>query len=236
MPELPDIVAYVEALERHVVGHAPTAIRVTSPFLLRSVEPPLSAFVGTPIERVERSGKRIVLGFTGDRWLVVHLMIAGRLRWRAAGKKVAGRGPLATFEFAHGALMLTEAGTKRRASLTAVQGRAALAAIDRGGAEPLAVTAAEFVARVRSENHTLKRTLTDPRLFSGIGNAYSDEILHAARLSPLKLTSRLTDEEVVRLHTATVATLSWWIAHLRREVGEGFPETVTAFRPEMKVH
>ena len=236
MPELPDIVAYVEALERHVVGHAPTAIRVTSPFLLRSVEPPLSAFVGTPIERVERSGKRIVLGFTGDRWLVVHLMIAGRLRWRAAGKKVAGRGPLATFEFAHGALMLTEAGTKRRASLTAVQGRAALAAIDRGGAEPLAVTAAEFVARVRSENHTLKRTLTDPRLFSGIGNAYSDEILHAARLSPLKLTSRLTDEEVVRLHTATVATLSWWIAHLRSEVGEGFPETVTAFRPEMKVH
>ena len=236
MPELPDIVAYVEALERHVVGHAPTAIRVTSPFLLRSVEPPLSAFVGTPIERVERSGKRIVLGFTGDRWLVVHLMIAGRLRWRAAGKKVAGRGPLATFEFAHGALMLTEAGTKRRASLTAVQGRAALAAIDRGGAEPLAVTAAEFVARVRSENHTLKRTLTDPRLFSGIGNAYSDEILHAARLSPLKLTSRLTDEEVVRLHTATVATLSWWIAQMRREVGEGFPETVTAFRPEMKVH
>ncbi|MCE9603126.1 MAG: formamidopyrimidine-DNA glycosylase [Gemmatimonadetes bacterium] len=236
MPELPDIVVYVEALERHVVGHAPTAIRVSSPFLLRSVEPPLSAFVGAPIERIDRLGKRIVLGFTGDRSLVLHLMIAGRLRWRAPGKKVAGRGPLATFEFAHGALSLTEAGTKRRASLTAVQGRAALAAIDRGGTEPLTATAAEFAARLRSENHTLRRTLTDPRLFSGIGNAYSDEILHAARLSPLKLTSRLTDEEAERLHQATVTTLSWWIAHLRREVGNGFPETVTAFRPEMKVH
>lgn len=236
MPELPDIVSYAEALERHVVNHAPSAIRITSPFLVRSVEPPVRSFVGVRIAGIERLGKRLVFCFDGDRFLVLHLMIAGRLRWRAPGKKVAGRGPLAVFEFAHGTLVLTEAGTKRRASLTAVEGRPALQAIDRGGIEPLTATPAEFIARLRSENHTLKRALTDARLFSGIGNAYSDEILHAARLSPLKLSSKLNDAEAMRLRDATVETLEWWIAHLRAAVGSGFPETVTAFRPEMKVH
>jgi len=236
VPELPDIVAYVEALERHVVGHAPVAIRIASPFLVRSVEPPVPSFVGARIVAVERMGKRIVLAFEDERFLVLHLMIAGRLRWRPPGKKVPGKGPLATFEFAHGWLQFTEAGTKRRASLTAVAGRAALRAMDRGGLEPLTAAPEEFHARLRAENHTLKRTLTDPRLFSGIGNAYSDEILHAARLSPLKLTSRLSDDEAERLRSATVTVLQWWIAHLRAEVGAGFPETVTAFRPEMKVH
>jgi formamidopyrimidine-DNA glycosylase len=236
VPELPDIVCYAEALERHVVGHAPTAIRIASPFLVRSVEPTVASFVGARIEGIERIGKRLVFVVAGERFLVLHLMIAGRLRWRPPGKKVAGRGPLATMDFPHGTLVLTEAGTKRRASLTAVQGRAALAAIDRGGPEPLTATRAEFIARLRLENHTLKRTLTDPRLFSGIGNAYSDEILHAARLSPLKLTTRLEDAEAGRLHEATVTVLQWWVAYLRAEVGTGFPETVTAFREEMKVH
>ncbi len=236
VPELPDIVSYVEALERRVRGHAPTAIRVNSPFLVRSVEPPVAAFVGQRITGVERIGKRIVLASEGDRFLVIHLMIAGRLRWRPPGKKVPGRAPVAVIEFAHGAVHFTEAGTKKRASLTAVAGRAALSAIDRGGIEPLAAGEPEFVARLRSENHTLKRALTDPRLFSGIGNAYSDEILHAARLSPLQLTSKLSDDEARRLHDATIATLTWWTAHLRAEVGDGFPEEVTAFRPEMKVH
>ncbi len=236
MPELPDIVAYAEALERHVVGRAPTAIRIASPFLLRSVDPPIAAFVGGVVRGVERLGKRLVLVFADERFLVLHLMIAGRLRWRAPGKKVAGRGALAEWVFEHGTLVLTEAGTKRRASLTALEGRAALAALDRGGIEPLTSGVAAFVARLRSENHTLKRALTDPRLFSGIGNAYSDEILHAARLSPLLLTSRLGDDEAARLHAATVSTLTWWVEHLRTEVGAGFPETVTAFRPEMRVH
>jgi len=236
VPELPDLVVYAEALERHVVGRAPTAIRIASPFLVRSVSPPVTAFVGAEVRGIERLGKRLVLAFDDERFLVMHLMIAGRLRWRAPGKKVAGRGPLAIFEFAQGALLFTEAGTKRRASLTAVEGRAALGAIDRGGLEVLTAPPAAFIARLRSENHTLKRALTDPRLLSGIGNAYSDEILHAARLSPLKLTSKLGDAEAMRLHAATVETLQWWIAHLRAEVGAGFPETVTAFRPEMQVH
>jgi len=235
VPELPDIVSYVEALERHVVGHSPAAIRIASPFLVRSVEPAVASFVGIPITGIERLGKRIVFAF-GERVLGLHLMIAGRLRWRPPGRKVGGRGALATFEFEDGSLILTEAGTKRRASLTGVAGREALSAIDRGGLEPLDASRDEFVARLRSENHTLKRALTDPRLFSGIGNAYSDEILFGARLSPLKLTSKLADEEASRLHAATVSVLKWWIAHLRAEAGDGFPETVTAFRPEMKVH
>ncbi len=236
MPELPDIQTYCEALERFVVGRALRAIRVSSPFLVRSVDPPIRSFDGQPVEGVERIGKRIVLAFAAERFLVIHLMIAGRLRWRPPGKKPPGRAALATFEFDHGALFLTEAGTKRRASLTAVAGRAALAAIDRGGLEPLQCTRNGFVQRLRSENHTLKRALTDPRLFSGIGNSYSDEILHRARLSPLQTTARLGDEEVARLFDATREVLAWWTDHLRAEVGEGFPETVTAFRPEMKVH
>jgi formamidopyrimidine-DNA glycosylase len=236
MPELPDIVAYVEALERHVVGQPLTALRVTSPFLVRSVSPPVADFVGHAVHAIGRIGKRIVLSFDDDRHLVIHLMIAGRLRWRRPGGKVAGRGPLATFTFPPGALFFTEAGTKKRASLTAVQGAEALRAIDRGGIEPLGAPLGEFGARLRSENHTLKRALTDPRLFSGIGNAYSDEILHHARLSPLQTTARLGDAEVERLHRATQAVLSLWIARLRAEVGLGFPETVTAFRPEMAVH
>jgi formamidopyrimidine-DNA glycosylase len=236
MPELPDIATYVDALERHVVGREVRSISVKSPFLVRSVAPPIPGFVGETIRGIERLGKRIVFVFGGERFLVLHLMIAGRLRWRAPGKKVAGKGPLASFDFAEGTLYLTEAGTKRRASLTAVEGRAALAAIDRGGVEPLECTREAFAARLRAENHTLKRSLTDPRLFSGIGNAYSDEILHHARLSPLQTTARLDDDAITRLYESTRAVLTWWIAHLRAETGEGFPETVTAFRPEMKVH
>jgi formamidopyrimidine-DNA glycosylase len=236
MPELPDIATYVDALERHVAGRAVRAISIRNPFLVRSVAPSVASFVGEPVRGIERLGKRIVLVFDGERFLVLHLMIAGRLRWRPTGTRLAGKGALATLEFDHGALVLTEAGTKRRASLTAVEGRAALAAIDRGGIEPLECTRDAFAARLRSENHTLKRSLTDPRLFSGIGNAYSDEILHHARLSPLLTTARLDDEAITRLHESTRTVLRWWIDHLRAEVGRGFPEKVTAFRPEMKVH
>ena len=235
MPELPDIVAYIEALERHVSGHQLTALRLTSPFLVRSVEPPIGSLVGQRVIAIGRLGKRIVLSFEGDVHLVIHLMIAGRLRWRAPGGKVPGR-PLATFEFDHGRLVLTEAGTKRRASLTVVAGREALAAIDRGGLEVLGATREEFAGRLRGENHTLKRALTDPRLFSGIGNAYSDEILHRARLSPLLTTARMSEEQVSVLFAATREVLGEWIARLRAETGEGFPETVTAFREGMAVH
>jgi formamidopyrimidine-DNA glycosylase len=236
VPELPDIVAYVEALERHAVGHAPTALRVTSPFLVRSVTPPIGALVGRRIERVSRLGKRIVLGFAGDHHLVIHLMIAGRLRWRPPGGKAPGRGALATFEFPHGRLLFTEAGTKRRASFTVVLGSGALQAIDRGGLEPLDADLASFTARLRVENHTLKRTLTDPRLFSGIGNAYSDEILHHAGLSPLALTARITDDECARLHASTREILTRFTARIRAEVGSGFPETVSAFRDDFAAH
>lgn len=236
MPELPDIVVYLEALERHVVGHALQRVRLISPFLLRSVAPPIETIVGRAVVGVRRMGKRLVLDFGVELFLVVHLMIAGRLRWRPAGGKVPAKLGIAAFEFAHGTLFLTEAGTKRRASLTLVQGEAALAAIDRGGLEVLEATRAAFAERLRRENHTLKRSLTDPRLFSGIGNAFSDEILHRARLSPLQLTARLSDAEVERLHLATVEELSAWTARLRAEVGDGFPETVTAFREGMAVH
>ena len=236
MPELPDIVSYCEALERHVVGHELLGIAVKSPFLVRSVDPPVASFVGKRISAIGRIGKRIVLEVPGEEFLVIHLMIAGRLRWRPPKGKVPGRGPLATFLFDEGTLFLTEAGTKRRASLTAVRGRDALHAIDRGGLEVMTAKLEEFVARLRAENHTLKRSLTDPRLFSGIGNSYSDEILHHARLSPLQTTARLSDEDAARLFESTKSVLAWWTAHLRTEVGAGFPETVTAFRPEMKVH
>ena len=236
MPELPDIVAYVDALERHVAGHELTAIRLTSPFLVRSVDPPISALVGQPVEGIERIGKRIVLAFAGDLFLVIHLMIAGRLRWRLPGGKAPGRAALATFEFPHGWLCFTEAGTKRRASLTVVRGRETLAGINRGGLEVLQTTRAAFANRLKRENHTLKRSLTDPRLFSGIGNAYSDEILHDARLSPLLTTARMSEEQIDTLFASTTRVLAAWIARLRAETGAGFPETVTAFREGMAVH
>lgn len=236
MPELPDIVCYVEGLQRHVVGRELQGLRLTSPFLVRSVDPPVSALVGRDVVGVERIGKRIVLVFEDDLHLVIHLMIAGRLRWRPPGGKAPGRAALATFEFDHGWLVFTEAGTKRRASLTCVRGREALRAIDRGGIEVLGSSRDQFAEPLRRENHTLKRALIDPRLLSGIGNAYSDEILHRARLSPLLTTARLTDPQIDALHDATQRVLTEWITRLRDETGTGFPETVTAFREGMAVH
>jgi formamidopyrimidine-DNA glycosylase len=236
VPEHPDIVVYLEALERHVVGRELVRVRLANPFVLRSVAPPIADIVGRTVMGVRRMGKRLVFDFGDELFLVIHLMIAGRLRWRGVGGKVPAKLGIADFGFAHGTLFLTEAGTKRRASITLVQGEPALAAIDRGGLEVMAATRAAFAERLRRENHTLKRSLTDPRLFSGIGNAFSDEILHRARLSPLQLTSRLTDAEVERLHLATVEELTAWTGRLRREVGDGFPETVTAFREGMAVH
>jgi formamidopyrimidine-DNA glycosylase len=238
VPELPDIVVYLEALDRLVVGHPLTAVRLTTPFLVRSVDPPLEAVLGRPVRVTRRIGKRLVLGFDDDLFVVIHLMIAGRLRWREPGAKaVAGRrAALATFVFDSGSLILTEAGKTRRASLYVVRGLEALAAFDRGGLEPLTASRDDFAGRLRRENHTLKRSLTDPRLFSGIGNAYSDEILHRARLSPLLTTARLSDEQIAALHDATVDVLTDWTDRLRAEVGAGFPETVTAFREGMAVH
>ncbi len=234
MPELPDITVYQESLDTRVRGRVLSCVHVASPFVLRSVAPPLAAFAGVLVTGIERLGKRIVIACDGDLFLVIHLMISGRLRWAAPEKKVA-RG-LASFEFETGTLTLTEAGTKRRASLTAVAGRDALRALDRGGLDVLRASDTELLARLRSENHTLKRSLTDPRLFDGIGNAYSDEILHAAQLSPLQLTSRLTDADAVRLIAAVRATLRVWTDRLREEAAGGWPEKVTAFRPEMAVH
>ncbi len=235
MPELPDITVYLDVLVPRVVGRVLEQVQVANPFVLRSVEPPLSSFAGETVTGVERIGKRIVLAF-GERFLVIHLMIAGRLRWLPPGKKAPGKLGLATFVFAHGSLVLTEAGSKRRASLTAVSGREALAALNRGGLDVFASSDEALIARLRSENHTLKRSLTDPRLLDGIGNAYSDEILHAARLSPLALSSKLDDESYARLIHAMRHTLTTWTARLRDEVGDGWPEKVTAFRPEMAVH
>ncbi len=236
MPELPDIVVYCEALERHVRGQPLLRVRLGNPFVLRSVTPPLESVVGRTVEGVRRMGKRIILAFGDEHFLVIHLMIAGRLRWRPVGGKVPGKLGIAFFDFPSGVLILTEAGTKRRASLTLVQGEEALAAMDRGGLEVFGATREAFAERLRRENHTLKRSLTDPRLFSGIGNAFSDEILHRARLSPLLLTSRLGDIEMGRLHLATIAVLAEWTERTRADVGDGFPETVTAFREGMAVH
>jgi formamidopyrimidine-DNA glycosylase len=236
MPELPDVTVYIEALQRVVVGHTIERARVINPFVLRSVEPPLSAVEHRAVTGVARVGKRIALSVDGDLHVVIHLMIAGRLRWRAPGKKLGGKLVQGAFEFAHGTLYLTEAGSKRRASLHVVQGIDAVRAMDRGGMDVFAATRDQFAAQLRRENHTLKRSLTDPRFFDGIGNAYSDEILHRAKLSPLVLTARLTDDEIARLFDATRTTLSDWIARLRAEVGQGFPETVTAFREGMAVH
>ena len=236
MPELPDIEAYREALTIACVGRPLEGIELSTPFLLRSVEPPLSDFSGLTLLKVARLGKRLVFEFPDDRFLVLHLMITGRLRWKKKGTKAPGKVGLATFDFPDGTLLLTEQGTKRRASLHAVQGRAGLVPFVRGGIEPLEATPAEFAGRLRLENHTLKRALTDPRLFAGIGNAYSDEILHRAQLSPLKLTSKLTDREAGELHDATVALLGEWTERLVTEARVKFPDVVTAIRPEFAVH
>jgi formamidopyrimidine-DNA glycosylase len=236
LPELPDITVYLDALERRVLGRSLDRIALKSPFLLRTVEPAISTAEGRVVSGLRRVGKRIVLDLGDELYLIIHLMIAGRLNWLPKGAKGPGRVTLAAFDFPEGTLVLTEAGTKRRASLHLVQGEATLRALDRGGLEVLGAGLGEFATRLRSENHTLKRALTDPRLFSGIGNAYSDEILHAARLSPLALTSRLSEEEIARLFRATRETLTGWIERLRKETGEGFPERVTAFREGMAVH
>jgi formamidopyrimidine-DNA glycosylase len=236
LPELPDITVYIEALEKRIVGRKVERIRIAKPFLVRSVEPPISETEGQRVTGIRRIGKRIAIGLENDLWIVIHLMIAGRFRWLASGAKVPGKLGLAAFDFESGSLILTEAGSTRRASLNVVKGAEALDAIDRGGLEPLESSLADFSERLTSENHTLKRSLTDPTLFSGIGNAYSDEILHRARLSPLRLTSKLTSEEIARLYAATQETLLDWIDRLRVEAGEDFPANVTAFREGMAVH
>ena len=236
MPELPDITVYIEALESRVVGQTLQHVRIAKPFLLRSVEPPISAAEGKRVKGVRRMGKRIVLEMEDDLFLVVHLMIAGRLRWLPAGGKVPGKIGLAAFDFTNGTLVLTEAGSKRRASLWLVRSEASLEQFKRGGLEVLDSTIDEFTGRLTIENHTLKRSLTDPRLFSGIGNAYSDEILHRAKLSPVKHTRRLTEEEIARLFAATKTVLIEWTNRLRAESKGDFPAKVTAFRDEMAVH
>jgi formamidopyrimidine-DNA glycosylase len=236
LPELPDITVYIETLRTRILGHEIRGARALNPFVLRTVDPPLSAVVGKRVRTISRLGKRIVLGTDDALYVVIHLMIAGRLRWREGGKTIAGKLAQAAFEFERGTLYLTEAGSKRRASIHVVPGADALAQFDRGGLEVLDADVADFASRLRSENHTIKRSLTDPRLFSGIGNSYSDEILHRAKMSPLLLTSRMTDEQIVQLFDATKATLIDWTKRLREEVGDEFPEKVTAFREGMAVH
>ncbi|HEU5352745.1 MAG TPA: DNA-formamidopyrimidine glycosylase family protein [Terracidiphilus sp.] len=236
MPELPDISAYIRALEPRVVGQRLEQVRVASVFLLRTVDPPLEAAHGRVVRAVRRVGKRIALGTDTDIWLVLHLMIAGRLHWKPAGAKLAGRNALAAFDFATGSLVLTEAGSKRRASLHVVRGEDGLRGIDPGGIEILETDLAGFRAALAVENHTLKRALTDPRVISGVGNAYSDEILHAAKLSPLAQTQKLKPDEWERLYAAARETLAAWMDRLGAEADRQFPEHVTAFRPEMAVH
>ena len=236
MPELPDITVYIEALESRIVGETLERTRIPKPFLLRSVDPPISAAYGKRVVGVRRMGKRIVVELEDDLFLVIHLMIAGRLRWVPAGGKVPGKIGLAAFDFTNGTLILTEAGSKRRASLWLVREEQSLEQFARGGLEVLESDLAEFTERLIRENHTLKRSLTDPRLFSGIGNAYSDEILHRAKLSPVKHTRRLNDEEIQRLFQATRAILIEWTERLRVESRGDFPAKVTAFRDEMAVH
>jgi formamidopyrimidine-DNA glycosylase len=236
LPELPDITVYIEALTARIVGQPIERVFLKSPFLLRTVDPPISIVQGRVVRGVRRLGKRIVLDLGEELYLVLHLMIAGRLKWLSRGAKPPGKIGLAVLDFPGGSLVLTEAGTKRRASLHLVQGTGALAAMDRGGLEVLDAGLPAFAERLRSESHTLKRALTDPRLFSGIGNAYSDEALHAAKLSPLGLTGRLSEEEVARLYHACRETLVRWTERLRREAAGGFPEKVTAFREGMAVH
>ena len=236
MPELPDIAAYISALEARVVGQPIERVRLASAFLLRTVQPPLASVEGRTVRELRRIGKRIAIGVEGDFWLVLHLMIAGRLHWRSPATKLSGRQHLASFDFPNGSLVLTEAGTKRRASLHVLTGEEGLRSVDPGGIEIFASDFTSFRAALTAENRTLKRALTDPRLVSGIGNAYSDEILHAAQLSPVTLTHKLEPNEWERLFAATRQTLELWIDRLRAEAGAGFPEKVTAFRKGMAVH
>ena len=236
MPELPDVIVYCEALDARIRGERLIDAQIVNPFVLRTADPPLASLFGKRVERVRRMGKRIVLDFEHDLHLVIHLMIAGRFRWLDADKKAPARITLARFTFPGGALVLTEAGTKRRASIHVVEGREDLDAHDIGGLEVDEADVATFAARLRAENHTVKRALTDPHILSGIGNAYSDEILHRAKLSPLAHTSKLDDTEIARLHAATRAVLSEWTDRLRTEAAGAFPEKVTAFRAQMAVH
>ncbi|MGC1422574.1 MAG: DNA-formamidopyrimidine glycosylase family protein [Terracidiphilus sp.] len=236
MPELPDISAYITALEERIVGQTLEHVRLGSVFLLRSVDPPLSAAEGKTVRELRRIGKRIAIGLDDEIWLVLHLMIAGRLHWKAAGAKLAGRNALAAFDFPNGSLVLTEAGSKRRASLYVVRGEEALRSMDPGGVEVFETDLDGFRAALTAENRTLKRALTDPRLISGVGNAYSDEILHAARLSPIAQTHKLKPEEWERLFAAARSTMTTWMDRLGAEARKSFPEKVTAFRPEMAVH
>jgi formamidopyrimidine-DNA glycosylase len=236
MPELPDISAYITALEPRIVGEAIEHIRLASPFLLRTVEPPIASVEGRRVRELRRIGKRVAIGLDDDFWLVLHLMIAGRLHWRAAGAKLAGRNQLAAFDFPNGSLVLTEAGAKRRASLHVLKGEDSLREMDPGGIDVFASDLESFQAALTAENRTLKRALTDPRIVSGIGNAFSDEILHAAQLSPIMLTRKLTPAEWQRLFDGTRSTLQRWIDQLRAEAIAQFPEKVTAFRKDMAVH
>ena len=236
MPELPDVELYLAALRPRISGRILSKVRLASPFLVRTVDPPLAALEGRTVSELRRLGKRLVLAFDEDLFAVLHLMIAGRLRWREPGAAIPGKVGLAAFDFPDGSLLLTEAGSRKQASLHVLRGEAAVAAMDPGGADVFSIDVAAFGAALRVANHTLKRALTDPRLFSGIGNAYSDEILHAAQLSPIKLTHALSDEEVIRLFAATRDVLRRWTAALQSETGDAFPEKVTAFRPGMAVH
>lgn len=237
MPELPDIVVYIEALERGILGKTVTGIRVASPSVLRTFDPPYDAPIGRAVSELHRVGKRIVFEFDeGEIYLVIHLMIAGRLRWEDPKKPIPRKVGLAAIDFEHGSLIMTEQGTHKRAGIWLYDSWDGVAQLDRGGVEPLEVSLEEFKSALRAENRTLKRALTDPRIFSGIGNAYSDEILWAARLSPVKRTSQLDDEEAARLHQAVVDSLTEWTESLREEVGDGWPTKVTAFRDEMAVH
>jgi formamidopyrimidine-DNA glycosylase len=236
MPELPDVVVYVEALSERIVGHTLRRVSIRGPFLLRSTAPPVESVQGKVVREVRRVGKRIAIGFEGDLWLAIHLMIAGRLHWRTSSAKLGSRNVLAALEFDSGVLVFTEAGSQHRAAIHMASGEAGLRALDAGGIEVLDASPAAFASVLRSANHTLKRALTDPHLFSGIGNAYSDEILHRARLSPIAMTLKLTDEEVGKLHSATRETLLEWAQRLRSDAGGAFPEKVTAFREGMAVH
>lgn len=236
MPELPDILLYLHALRPRIVGERITGVRLVSPFLLRSIDPPLQSIVGRRVTDLHRIGKRVVIEMEGELFLVFHLMIAGRFRWKPGGASVPRKVGLMAIDFEHATLVMTEAGTKRQASLYVVQGREALERHDPGGIDVMSIDLATFAEALRRENHTLKRTLTDPHVFSGIGNAYSDEILHAAKLSPFKQTSGLSDEEISRLFDATRSVLAAWIHRLQNEAGDEFPEKVTAFREGMAVH
>ncbi len=236
MPELPDVVVYIEHVARRVVGRPLEKLQLLSPFVLRTVDPPVAEFVGKAAVDVRRIGKRIAIGFESDLFAVIHLMVAGRLHWLEPGAKLHKKRTLLALHFEHGILQLTEAGTKRRASLHLVRGEAGLREHDRGGLEVLEATPEQFAHGMRCENHTLKRSLTDPRLFSGIGGAFSDEILHRARLSPVRMSTKLSDEEIETLREATIEVLREWTDRLRDETGDAFPEGVTAFRPEMAVH